>query len=730
MSVVLDREITWFQQLKGNIVDEILAITDGKGRSGWEKLDKNFLWYFVRNCAGFPWANHLALSMVVRVLNNNDYKTIQNSIYSVHPRLKDLFDIFDLSSMEEFDPDKHMYDYLTKEVLKEDSDSMRASFHSTYTGNRRIVESWLRTKCDDITRSKLMPYLLPSFTYSAKELGIRKKARNQAIETRKNETNAIVPVYPQIRAEAHLRWNQLKRLRDQYTKVLKEVQTKGFSLPLDFNYYDKDPTDKNVKYVEQFHFRLWDKRSFVLAHQEKMSENTIKAAQKQTGAYSYEQNEYFLEFIKAVPLKGDLEESQDREGLWFLELLKEGVLGTYYYSNDTEIKERKKRFLLKWGYGVKDKMESYPKPFESQVAGVLSQPKFISENQGRSVGVIFSPEPFYVAATFGLTAIDLITTTGARINEVLQITPTKKCLVITNDTDGKKPITRYLFRVIPKGRTEHENFYMTEESFKLISDLTKMLKEHYTDGNIPRIAYQGNRGILKGEDGIAPYLFQYNGQGLTGSHGISSCMRYLLHRMIFQDQEGNPIIIKAHLLRHAFANHLQHAQKVPIDIIAKILHQKDTGVTEYYAEATDSQVAVKTHELHQIMATYIHLNSSVVRGGEELIKALEERRQKVGTFTQVVGGICSVDALCPVKMACVGCGGKIPTPEKKDDLIEYKKWAEESLDLFEQTDKPLEVQKMKAVIRDADKELYEIELIEQYRRDEQYEPELRINSKE
>ncbi len=35
--------------------------------------------------------------------------------------------------------------------------------------------------------------------------------------------------------------------------------------------------------------------------------------------------------------------------------------------------------------------------------------------------------------------------------------------------------TRYLFRVIPKGRVEPENFYLSEESVKIFGELRKMM---------------------------------------------------------------------------------------------------------------------------------------------------------------------------------------------------------------------------------------------------------------
>ena len=42
--------------------------------------------------------------------------------------------------------------------------------------------------------------------------------------------------------------------------------------------------------------------------------------------------------------------------------------------------------------------------------------------------ILFDVEPLYAAVTFGLLALDIFTTTGARLNELLQISNTKECI--------------------------------------------------------------------------------------------------------------------------------------------------------------------------------------------------------------------------------------------------------------------------------------------------------------
>src|SRR5699024_1120239 len=87
---------------------------------------------------------------------------------------------------------------------------------------------------------------------------------------RKDETDAIVPMLPTIRAEANLRWNQMKRLCEAFHQQIQEVETKSLSLPIEFFY------DEPERIGERFHFRLWDKLYILLQHQIHFSKSVIK----------------------------------------------------------------------------------------------------------------------------------------------------------------------------------------------------------------------------------------------------------------------------------------------------------------------------------------------------------------------------------------------------------------------------------------------------------------------
>ena len=65
------------------------------------------------------------------------------------------------------------------------------------------------------------------------------------------------------------------------------------NLPLDFSYDEGDPPQ------ERFHFRIWDRRTFILDHARLYTRTPVMWAQKGIQTCSKERNTLFLEFVKA-----------------------------------------------------------------------------------------------------------------------------------------------------------------------------------------------------------------------------------------------------------------------------------------------------------------------------------------------------------------------------------------------------------------------------------------------
>ncbi len=701
-------EYYWLQKLQGKIHEDILNYTSS---SDWKLVHKETIDYFERNCIGYEWTNHLALIMLARTAYaRNSFQTVQKTIRTLNNRFQILFKELNIQSINDWNPDVHLYEYLNQKVIIDHSENQRFELLKIYNSSISTVRNWLTSKFDFSFQERFKPFLLTRCNISH-SISNQKKVLQLSQGHRKNETDAIIPHYPVIRGEAHFRWNKLHRLYTKFNELIAKINPTT-SLPLEFN-YDEEKTR------EKLFFRIWDRPSFTLAHKDRYSRHSIESAKYRRRTYSNENNEYFLELVKVETLDG----KQGIEGFWFEDLIKESVLNQLPATGSDEQKKRKKDFLVAWGYGDSN-TDSTPMPFNTSQKGLLAQGDFICHAQNRANGVLMNIETFFAAATFGLAIVDLITTTGMRMNEVLQISYTKECIVVLEQpTVDRKLEKRYVLRLIPKGKDKPEDYFIGKETLNNLFKVFELLKVHYKDNRIPKVKYREKRHHLFPDE--RPYFFQYNYKHFTDD-AVTACMRFLLHGMVFKTQEGNNVVLKAHLLRHAFATHAVQVEKIPLDIVGSWLHQKNIEVTDYYSAPTPSQVAQMADTWLKYTATHINIAEAVKRSPKELQLMYEEAKNKVGTLNKVIGGVCTSHSFCPSKFQCVGCAAKVPEPDKKEELLKMKDWAQKSGQEWRAMGLLPEANRMNQVLRDCDKELFEIELMEAYRKDEHYKPQVRV----
>lgn len=694
MTVLNIENKIWYQKLYGKIDPVILNLKDYDDEYYWDKVDENSLRYFVKNVLDSPWQNHLGLSLLCVTDRKLTPQSIYNLMSNINARLKCFFKEAELISMESFNY-SIVEKYITGELIKKHTEGQRQSFLTAYGSFFFNMSKWITTQFMNDQQNYLSQYLLPKMPFDNRDFTVRTRAIDKSKENRKIETSAITPLLPEIRAEGHFRWNQVKRLREAVRDLIEEVRTSKKSLPLEFSYDESEYTN------ERWHFVLWDKDSFGKCYNVGTST----------------ENEVFLEFIKAEKI----DDNSPGEGLWFLEILKYRLIGIW--SNDyvnAEEREQIVEFLKQWGY---DNAENGQAPFQHRNPGLLTQGVFIVRNSRKFNKILINLEPIYAACMFARFALDIITSSGARMNELLQISYDKRCCAVTIDHSFVPSKKNYIFRLIPKGREEEENYYMPEAVFQFMNEIIKFLKESYNSDTIPEIEY--SLGTRKHIMSNKRYIFQYKNRHIN-EFTINAIIRFLLHGLIIQTSEGSQVVIKSHLLRHAFATHAVQTEKIPIDIVKTLLHQKDISVTEYYSAPTQQQITSTINDLHENWVSFIDIQKGIIRGPNELKEIYEDYKERVGTLSKVVGGICTTDSLCPTKLACVGCAAKVPQPEFKQEIRAYLKWAEESELMFTEKGMLLEAKKMKITKSRAKNELKEIELMERYLRDEQYEPRIRI----
>jgi hypothetical protein len=331
----------------------------------------------------------------------------------------------------------------------------------------------------------------------------------------------------------------------------------------------------------------------------------------------------------------------------------------------------------------------------------------------------------YAAATFGLAALDFITTTGARNGEVIQISLDAACLY-TLEIEG---MPRYLVRLRPKGSNKPADYIVGTETRRNLERVGDLLQEHYhlQPGEcLPSIPHNPYRNPTSRSATPRPYLFQYNQQHVT-EVTINACLRFLCHGLILQTAEGKQIKLTAHLFRHAFATHLHHVEAVPLDVIAVMLHQKNVRVTAYYAAPPWRQVLATANGFLDKFATHLGSVEEVfVRAPAELQRQLEETKAQVGTLNNVPGGQCTCHAICPIAFACTGCVFNVPDPDREEEIIDQEHWAHAWQEQANQRGLGPEVVKMQALLQRCHVTRKEMQLIRVYRKDEAYAPDITI----
>jgi len=425
-----DEHVYTWKDLEGQVAPEVLYAprTCGDSTGSWPQVHSRIIRYLVRRVVGKPWADHLALIAAVFIAQRRDVWTVEQILRILHPGFSSLFPHFHLEHVSQWRIHQHLAPYVRGEVFSQRPLAARIAFSKRYMSAANLVASW----CDFLPASQqeqYRPFLLPTMNpLLTEEFAKMDKAwTKQQQELRKEETEAVVPQFTALRAEAHFRFNRMTRLWQAYQQALSQVLPDHSNLPLDFSYEEGDPP------VERMLCRLWDRRSFVLHpdHAQSYASYTLACARNKRRAFRDDHNEVFLELMTVERLVGN----DPPEGLWFTELVKLGMLGQKPLTGTEEEVEKKQAWLRQWGHGGDDPKD-LQKPFDSQHTGLLAWPEtgratgyFMALAQQRTEGVLIPVEPLCAATTFGLLALELFTTTGMRINELQQVSLLPECLI-------------------------------------------------------------------------------------------------------------------------------------------------------------------------------------------------------------------------------------------------------------------------------------------------------------
>lgn len=558
-------------------------------------------------------------------------------------------------------------------------------------------------RLSDGQRERLAPFFIEPLTSRLRLLQTRAwSVYNQEQQARaKLKTDAVQSQFYRIRHLAWLRCNQVGRLHAAVGQTIARVN--GIHrCPYDFSYEESVEDGCGRKIRQRVELTLWDCAAlFERASTHGFEEGLPNRRRRRNceGVFSRENPTYVIEYRGTVSLTADC----PPEPFWFLELFRSHVFVDLDREGDQDLHRKRAELYRNWGYKTPGRWSD-----TSGMLGFRQELFRVIRCLTRKAGHEFIPyEGIYAATHFGGFAVRMATITGSRLGEVQQIAQSGDCIKRLVNV-GPKRATRWLLRLVPKGqKTSRADYYIDEDTKNLLLNVIRFQMERCGDKSIP---------IVAGEFSKTPpdhYVLQWRKRAVDQG-SLNTFIRFLLHGLAFRASDGTAIQLTSHVLRHVFATELA-TLNVPVDVIAKILHQRDTTVTKYYSQPTATQVLAAS-EL--IFIDRIDVGAEALRNPEEIGRALEEAAGKVGALTEVIGGTCVVGNMCPAKFACVGCPGNAPDPAKRHQIEHKMKWAGEQSRHAAQQQLQAEQRQMEKVVADCTLMLQEMDLIEAARTDQ------------
>jgi hypothetical protein len=515
----------------------------------------------------------------------------------------------------------------------------------------------------------------------------------------KNKSDAVQQQFYRVRYVAGVRCNQVRRLYLAVTEAIAFVEKNHRSYPHEFNYEESVQTPGGRSVRQRVELTLWDavsvrEHAIGLGYSE--APETTRQRRWRDGRYSEARVPHYVEYNATV----SLERKHAAEPFWFLELFRHRVFRRVEARSDSDLADKRDEFDRKWGY---QSCVSWSDDGMLSLGSADYRPlDYVHAQEGHE----FLPyEGIYAAALFGGLMVRMGTITGARGGEIQQIAQSPDCFKQL-DNVGPKAATRWVLRMVPKGRKDRTDYYIDEDTKNHLAELIRFQCERLGTTLLP---------VVNSEYGKTPpdrYVLQWNGHGID-LQVLNTLIRFLLHGVVFQAIDGTIVQLTSHLLRHAFANEMAEL-KVSVDIIASLLHQRDKTVTKYYSRPTPTQV-IRAAEM--IFVDRIDVGAEALRSPNEIGRMLKEAEGKLGALTEVFGGTCVVANMCPAKFACVGCAGNAPDPAKRYQIQQKLAWATEQVGYAAREHLPGEEAKLGQLIADCKLVMEEMDLIEVARAD-------------
>src|SRR5712691_1822312 len=514
----------------------------------------------------------------------------------------------------------------------------------------------------------------------------------------KAKTDVVHQQFHKLRFLAKTRCNQAHRLYEAVRAATEDVIRRNLPLPYQFSYDETVATDSGRPIRQRVLLTLWDSASLWDHATEKGHPagpgKTGGLRKRQRGRFSPERRRFIAQYRGVEPL-GSLTVTSP---FWFLDLYENHVFSARQHQ---ETQDRQAAFFKQHGYSSQLYWEQTPGLLKPLRRHLGSDATFLEREHSYR---FLHYEGIYATCLFAHMVVRMQTITGARIGEVQQVAQNPECIKQLVNV-GSKAATRWVLRMIPKGRRERADYFIDTDTKDVLIEVLRFQRYIVGSKKLPVVDHQSSKY------GPDRYLLQWNGLALDQGT-LNTALRFLLHEAVL-DSNGACVHLTSHVLRHGFATEMA-SLKVPVDVIAQILHQRHLEVTRYYSRPTKQQV-IEAAEL--LFVERIDVAAEALRSPDAIGKMLLAAEGQVGALTEIVGGTCVVGNMCPAKFACIGCSGNAPDPERRYQIEKKRTWASQQILWANKEGLSAEERQMKRVVQDCDLVLEEMKLIERARAD-------------
>ncbi|MBU3895398.1 site-specific integrase [Serratia rubidaea] len=585
-----------------------------------------------------------------------------------------------LGDIGQLDCDTFFKAYHQGDMIPEDNAGLRARVIQTYF--RLLVKQGdYFSKLNEEQQMIFSPFALPRLSDDLfwRKSTLHREVAQEQKNKRKSKTAVLHQKFYFFRDFVERRKLQISRLHQEVTRAFRQFEQSDKMAPLLFEYEDLVTMENRTDQRYTHRFKVWDSRLLRQAHEPVAAAKTYYHRDLDPTHTIHDPDARFVTY------EGSYDKHHHTvDGLWFIALIS---LAAFSGSPSADITAR---------YGVSK--YSFQGPITTPHGYTTSRWQYLLS---KDLGLIFIPvEILMVDAMLAHSAVQIMSKTGARVHEFLQIRLVPEHLYRVNLANNKECI---LFNAIPKGRLKEEPFYIDNKCMESLYEWWRYQKERAQA--FPVIDAAASLGPKLKQ---ASYLWQNDERHFT-QKDINGALSVMLHGLSLKTSTGQPVKVTSHLIRHSFATEMR-TLNTPLDVLALLMKQKDVNVTEYYARHTPSQLV----ELQQQIFTQRHdFSKQHIRTKDNIAQQMAEAVGKVGALIPVTGGCCTVANACPAKFACIGCAGNAPDPAKRSDVLIYRDAWVKMAELAGQQSLPAEEIKAREIIGGCDDMLEEMDLIEQ-----------------